>query len=57
MSNHKLEIRKIQALQGERSFTLVLPKGFATALGLEKGDYVKVVQDEKRIIIEKADMN
>jgi bifunctional DNA-binding transcriptional regulator/antitoxin component of YhaV-PrlF toxin-antitoxin module len=50
----KKEIRKVQALTGERSLTVVLPKEFAQHVGISKGDYVKVTQDECRIIIEKA---
>jgi len=34
-----IEIRKVQALQGERSLTLVFPKEFATELGVRKGDF------------------
>jgi antitoxin component of MazEF toxin-antitoxin module len=48
------EIRTIQALTGERSMTLVLPKQYATDLGLRKGDFVKVHLELDRIIIEKV---
>jgi phosphate uptake regulator len=51
-SNH--EIRKVQGLVGESSFSIILPKIYAINLGIGKGDYVKVSQDEKKIIIEKA---
>jgi hypothetical protein len=46
---------KAIGLAGKTSYTLVLPKGFATAIGLEKGDYVRVTQEEKRLIVEKAE--
>jgi bifunctional DNA-binding transcriptional regulator/antitoxin component of YhaV-PrlF toxin-antitoxin module len=49
-----LEIRKIQALTGDRSFTLVLPKHYAVNLGIGKGDFVKVHQEDGKIVIEKA---
>lgn len=49
-----IEYRKIQGLVGERSFSVVLPKQFATDLGIGKGDHVKVHQEGGKIIIEKA---
>ncbi len=36
------EYRKIQGLVGESSFSMVLPKSFANALKIGKGDFVKV---------------
>ena len=53
-SSEKLEYRKVQGLVGEQSFSVVLPKIYATNLGIKKGDFVKVHQDNKTIIIEKA---
>jgi hypothetical protein len=35
------EIRKVQALTGERSLTVVLAKTFANQLGIGKGDFLK----------------
>ena len=55
MENIQNQYRKIQGLVGESSFSLVLPKQFAITLGIKKGDFVKVRQEENRIIIEKAD--
>lgn len=46
--------RRIQGLVGEQSFSLVLPKQYAVNLGIRKGDFVKVRQEEHKIIIEKA---
>lgn len=46
--------RRIQGLVGEQSFSLVLPKQYAINLGIRKGDFVKVRQEENKIIIEKA---
>ena len=33
-NSEKIELRRVQALQGERSFTLVFPKEFAIELGV-----------------------
>jgi antitoxin component of MazEF toxin-antitoxin module len=51
---HNIEYRKVQALVGEQSFSIVLPKQYATNLGIGKGDFVKVRQEENRLIVEKA---
>ena len=53
-NNEKPKYQAI-GLAGKTSYTLVLPKGFATAIGLEKGDFVRVTQEEKRLIVEKAE--
>jgi hypothetical protein len=50
----KAEYKAI-ALSGRTSLTVVLPRQFSIGLGLGKGDYVKITQDGKRLIIEKAD--
>jgi hypothetical protein len=50
----KREIRKVQGLVGETSFSVILPKIFAVNLGIGKGDFVSVYQEDNRIIIEKA---
>jgi bifunctional DNA-binding transcriptional regulator/antitoxin component of YhaV-PrlF toxin-antitoxin module len=52
---NNIEIRKIQALQGERSFTLVFPKEYAVELGVAKGDFLKCKLDGKRLIVEKME--
>ena len=55
MSNlDKIELRRVHALQGERSFTLVFPKDFAVQLGIGKGDFLKCQVDGNRLIIEKV---
>ena len=51
----KVEIRRIQALTGARSLTLVFPKQFAVELGIEKGDYLKCHVDGNRLIVQKLD--
>lgn len=51
------ELRKVQALQGERSLVFVLPKSMAVELGIEKGDYLSVhVELPRKIILEKAEV-
>jgi antitoxin component of MazEF toxin-antitoxin module len=49
-----LEYRKVQGLVGEQSFSIILPKQYAVNLGITKGDFVKVRQEDKKIIVEKA---
>ena len=53
----KLEYRKIQSIVGDQSFSLVLPKAYAIDLGIQKGDFVKVIQEGQKIIVEKANDN
>lgn len=48
------EIRKIQGIMGERSFSVVLPKQYAVNLGIGKGDFVTIRQEKNKITIEKA---
>jgi hypothetical protein len=49
-----MEVRKVQGLVGEQSFSIVLPKQYATNLQIGKGDFVKVIQQDNKIIVEKA---
>jgi bifunctional DNA-binding transcriptional regulator/antitoxin component of YhaV-PrlF toxin-antitoxin module len=53
IGSDSIEIRKVQALQGERSLTLVFPKEFALELDIGKGDFLKCSLDGKRLIVEK----
>jgi bifunctional DNA-binding transcriptional regulator/antitoxin component of YhaV-PrlF toxin-antitoxin module len=46
--------RRVQGLVGEQSFSIILPKQYALNLGIGKGDFVKVIQVDNKIIIEKA---
>jgi hypothetical protein len=48
-----VEIRKVQALQGEKSFTLVFPKEFAAELGVGKAQFLQCRIDGHRLVIEK----
>lgn len=59
MSYHMLQIQtkpeyRAVTLVGNASLTIVLPKEFATALEVDRGDFVKIIQVEKRLIVEKA---
>jgi bifunctional DNA-binding transcriptional regulator/antitoxin component of YhaV-PrlF toxin-antitoxin module len=53
-SQEKIEVRRVQALQGERSFVLVFPKDFATQLGVRKGDFLKCYVNGNQLIVEKT---
>jgi bifunctional DNA-binding transcriptional regulator/antitoxin component of YhaV-PrlF toxin-antitoxin module len=48
------EYRKVQGLVGEQSFSIVLPKSYAVHLGIGKGDFVRIHEEGKKIVIEKA---
>jgi hypothetical protein len=48
-----VELRRVQALHGEKSLTIVLPKNFAVQLGIGKGDFLKCLVDKNRLIVEK----
>jgi bifunctional DNA-binding transcriptional regulator/antitoxin component of YhaV-PrlF toxin-antitoxin module len=54
-SLEKIELRRVQALQGERSFTLVFPKEFAIELGVGKGDFLKCQVEGKKLVVEKVE--
>jgi bifunctional DNA-binding transcriptional regulator/antitoxin component of YhaV-PrlF toxin-antitoxin module len=56
VNRDKIEIRRTQALTGDRSLTLVLPKQFAIELGIAKGDFLKCHVESNRLIVEKADV-
>lgn len=50
------EIRRVQALTGDRSFTFVLPKTFAIELGIGKGDFLKCHIENNRLIVERMEL-
>jgi hypothetical protein len=63
IENSKIEVwenetsyqyRKIQPIQGGISLCIVLPKSYATGIGLKKDGFVKVYQAKDKIIVEKA---
>jgi antitoxin component of MazEF toxin-antitoxin module len=56
MSKSDIEIRKVQALTGERSLTFVLPKTYATQLGIEKGHFLKCHVENNKLVLEKAEI-
>jgi len=55
-NHNNYEIRKIQGLVGESSYSMIIPKNMANDLGIGKGDYVKISLDEEnhKIVLEKA---
>jgi bifunctional DNA-binding transcriptional regulator/antitoxin component of YhaV-PrlF toxin-antitoxin module len=48
------EIRRVQALQGERSLTIILPKAYASQLGIGKGDFLAITVEGTKLIMERA---
>jgi antitoxin component of MazEF toxin-antitoxin module len=54
MNLNSYEIRRVQGLVGETSFSIILPKTYAIHLGVNKGDFMKVWLENNRIILEKA---
>ena len=55
-SKRDIEIRRAQALTGDRSLTVVLPKHFANQLKISKGDFLKCHIEDDRLILEKAEV-
>ena len=49
------EIRKLQGIHGNSTYTIVLPKEFISILNLAKGDYLKCRVSNQQLIIEKAE--
>ncbi len=54
MENTIVEYRKVQGIVGESSFSVILPKSYAIRLGIGKGDFVKIHEQNQKIVIEKA---
>jgi antitoxin component of MazEF toxin-antitoxin module len=50
----EIRMMRVQALQGERSLTIVLPRSFTSGLNIRKGDYLKVSLEGNKMIMEKA---
>jgi len=44
----------VQGIVGESSFSVILPKSYAVSLGIGKGDFVKIHEQNQKIVIEKA---
>lgn len=55
-NTEKPEVRKIQAIHGEATFVLVIPKDFAEKLRITKGDYVKCIIVDDSLVVKKADL-
>ena len=53
MDNNK-EIRKINGLDNNKSFSVILPKNMCVDLGIGKGDYVRLWMENKKIFLEKV---
>jgi len=53
-NTEKPEIRKIQAIHGETTFVLVIPKDFVETLKITKGDYVKCTIVDDSLVVKKA---
>jgi hypothetical protein len=52
----KPEVRKIQAIHGETTSVLVIPKDFVERLKITKGDYVKCTIADDSLVVRKADL-
>jgi bifunctional DNA-binding transcriptional regulator/antitoxin component of YhaV-PrlF toxin-antitoxin module len=48
------ELRKVQGIVGESSFSVILPKQIATEAGIGKGDYLEFFRDGNRRVLQKA---
>ena len=44
-----------RSIIGDLSFSVCIPKGFTIDLDLHKGDYVRITQQDGKIVIEKAE--
>jgi antitoxin component of MazEF toxin-antitoxin module len=53
-NTEKIEFRKIQAIHGNSTFILVLPKDFVSALNIAKGDYVKCKVVDNQLVVERV---
>jgi hypothetical protein len=53
---NQTEIRRVQSIHGNSTFTLVLPKDFVSVLNISKGDYLKCKILHNQLVIEKADL-
>ena len=53
-SHQEYQYRKVQGIMGEHSFSFVIPKNYATQIGIGKGDFVKVILEKDQLIVKKA---
>ncbi len=54
--SNQTEIRKLQGIHGNSTYTIVLPKEFVSILNLAKGDYLKCRISDHQLMIEKAEV-
>lgn len=55
--SESIVIRKVQASSDNgRSVTVVLPRNFVEILELRRGDYLRIGLEERRLILQKADL-
>jgi bifunctional DNA-binding transcriptional regulator/antitoxin component of YhaV-PrlF toxin-antitoxin module len=50
----RTQLRKVQGIVGESSFSVILPKQIATEAGIGKGDYLEFFLEGDRIVLQKA---
>jgi hypothetical protein len=50
------KVRRIQAIHGNSTFILVIPKEFASELRIEKGDYVRCFLENERLVVTKIEV-
>ena len=55
-NNDKPEVRKIQAIHGNTTFVLVVPRDFVERLKFSKGDYVKSTIVDDTLLVKKAEV-
>ncbi len=53
--DNQTELRKVQGIHGNSTFTLVLPKDFVSILSIDKGDYLKCTILDNKLIVEKTE--
>jgi len=54
--NDKPEVRRIQAIHGNTTFVLVVPRDFVEKLKISKGDYVKCTIVDDTLLVKKAEV-
>ena len=52
----KPEVRKIQAIHGNATFVLVVPRDFIAKMKISKGDYVKCTIVDDTLLVKKAEV-
>jgi hypothetical protein len=53
----KLQLRKVQAYRDQkRSILIVLPRTYVERLKIEGGDYLKMLLDNDKLVLQKANL-